>query len=287
MLDVGIHKISNEEYYKDLCPEPSLSRSTIQELLFHSPAHAKFNHPRLNPGLVQEEAEKFDIGSAAHSLLLEGIDNCVVIEADDWRKKEAREVRDQARTEGKFPLLKSQYDKTLKMVESAKEQIKGCKELGITDLLTEGDSELSYIWKEKSTFLRIRPDWIFKDRKLIIDYKTTGNSANPSEFSRSIVSNGYDIQAALYSRGVKAIEGIEPKFIFVVQEITEPYLCSFIGLPPEFLEMGKQKVDYGIFLWEQCMTSGIWTGYPQQVCWVDTPAWALSQWEQIAERIGI
>jgi len=287
VLDVGIHKISNEEYHRDPCSKPSLSRSTIYELLFHSPAHAKFNHPRLNPDLVQEESEKFDLGSAAHSLLLEGIDNMVVIDAEDWRKKETKEQRETARKEGKNPLLKKQYNEVLAMVEAVKEQIKGCKELRITDLLKAGDSELSYIWKEKETYLKVRPDWISKDRKLIMDYKTTGNSANPSEFARQIIGCGYDIQAALYTRGVKTIEGIEPSFIFIVQETSKPYLCSFIGLTPEFLDMGKQKVEYGIFLWNQCMESGIWPGYPQRVCYPEPPSWGLSQFEQIAERIGV
>lgn len=288
LFDSGIYKISNELYHTDPCIEPSLSRSIIYELLFHSPAHAWWKHPRLNPEYKEDNDEKFDIGSAAHSLLLEGFNSVAIIQADDWRKKETKEQRDIARSVGKIPLLEKQWNNVEAMVLSAVGQIiNNCKELGIKDLLTEGDSELTYIWQDGKAFLRSRPDWVSKDRKLIIDYKTTGNSANPSEFSRQIISMGLDIQAALYIRGIKSLEGIEPKFIFVVQETSEPYLCSFIGLPPEFLEMGKSKVDYGIKIWEKCLLENNWTGYPNRIAYIDPPSWALAQWELIAQEISL
>jgi hypothetical protein len=286
--EVGIHKISNELYHsKDVTEEPALSRSTIHDLLFDCPLKAWWNHPALNPDYVSDNDPKYDVGTVAHDILLEGDDICVIIDADDWRKKEIQAQRDEARAEGKTALLRKQYDNVKLMVESATEQIKGCSELGITDLRAQGDSELSYIWKEGETVMKVRPDWISTDRKLIVDYKTTSASANPSEFARTIVSCGYDIQAALYTRGVKAIEGVEPKWVFIVQEVEPPYLCSFIGLPPQFMELGKSKVDYGIFLWNQCMESGIWPAYPNRIAYVEPPAWALTQFEQIAERIGV
>ena len=281
----GIYQIPHKEYINDPVIEPSLSRSMIKDLLYGSAHYAWFKNPRLNPNYKEKEESKFDIGTATHSLLLEGINKIEVIDAEDWRKKETKEARDKAREQGKIPLLAEQFTEVSKMVETAKEQIAGCKELRIKDLLREGDAELTYVWGEDGTWLRTRPDWISKDRKLILDYKTTGTSANPEDISRHIVSMGYDIQAALYSRGVKAIDKNEPKFVFVFQETYEPYLCSFIALTPEFLEMGKQKVEYGIFKWKQCIESNKWEGYPKQVCYPDTPAWSLARWESIAQRI--
>ncbi len=284
----GSYRLSMDGYQNGPSLVPSLSRSTIIDLLFRSPAHAWFKHPRLNPDFKKDEGEKnFDLGQAAHSLLLEGIDNATVIEANDWKTKKAKEERDEARSQGKIPLLPHQYEEVLMIVLTAKVDILDCKELGITDLQAYGDSEMSYFWKEDDTWLRVRPDWVSKDHKLILDYKTTGTSANPSDLGRHIVNMGYDIQASLYSRGVKAIQGGDPKFVFVFQEIEPPYLCSFIGLPPDFMEMGKQKVEYGIFLWQECMSKNEWPGYPSKVCWVDPPAWSLAAWEGKAQSIGI
>ena len=282
----GSYFISPERYHADPCPVPSLSRSAIKSLLFQSPAHVKEGHPRLNINYQSENNGKFDMGTACHALLLEGIDNIAVIEAEDWRGKAAKEARDEAYLKGKTPLLLHQYESALIMVQSAEKQIAACPELKIKNLRVDGDSELTYIWQEEETYLRVRPDWISKDRKLILDYKTTAASANPEEWGKTGLGSGCDIQEALYKRGVKAIEGKEPKFIFVVQEIYAPYLCSFIGLPPQFSEMGTQKVEYGKYLWQKCISSREWPGYPNRVAWIEPPAWALASWDQRAQNIG-
>lgn len=285
-LDIGVHVIPSEVYHADPCPVPSLSRSTIKALLLQSPAHVWENHPRLNPNFQAEDEGKFDIGTACHALLLEGIDNIAIVDAKDWRGKSAQEAREEAYIQGKTPLLTHQYEAARIMVQSAEQQIASCPELKIRDLRREGDSELTYIWEEEETYLRVRPDWISKDRSLILDYKTTSASANPEEWGRTGLGTGCDIQEALYKRGVKAIEGKEPKFIFVVQETYPPYLCSFIGLPPQFSEMGSQKIFYGLYLWRKAMESGEWPGYPNRVAWIEPPAYALASWELRATNIG-
>lgn len=285
-LGVGIHRISNEVYHADPCDKPSLTRGSICNLIYHSPFYAWWNNPRLNPLFVREEKTQFDLGGVAHSLLLEGVDCCTVIDADDWRKKEAKELRDAARLEGKVPLLRKQYDEVNEMALEAKRQI-AKSELGILDLQTEGDSELSYIWKEGETYLRCRPDWISKDRKIMLDYKTTGESANPNSAERKFVSMGYDIQNALYVRGVKAIEDVAPRFCFVVQETEKPYLCSFIGLSPAFRDIGRQKVDYGVDIWNYCLETGEWPAYPKRIAWLEPSPWVLNSWNAVAENIEI
>jgi len=284
----GVYKISNEEYHADPVIVPSLSRSIMKDLIYRSPKHAWFSHPRLNLDFKpKEQVEKFDLGQAAHSLLLEGSDRATLIYGDDWRKKEAKEARDQARAEGKIPLLLDQYDKVTDMVKVAEKAIFDCDELSLGSLKIQGDSELSFIWQEEDVWLKVRPDWISHDRAVIIDYKTTSMSVNPGDLARYIITMGYDLQDAFYTRGVKAISGIEPKFIFLFQETSEPYLCSFVGLPPDFMELAKSKVDFGIALWRECMATGIWPGYPRQVCWLDLPAWSVAAWESRASDISI
>ncbi len=286
--DPGNYNITLEEYHGNPCIEPCLSTSVIKDLLYKSPAHAFFNHPVLNKGFLPEpKPERFDLGSATHSLFLEGIDIAVLIPGDDWRKKEAKEARDKAREEGKIPFLVDQYEKVIKMVKVANKAISDCDELKLGSLKLQGDSELSCFWQEEDIWLKVRPDWINENKSIILDYKTTNHSANPEELARIIVSMGYDIQDALYTRGIKAIEGIEPKFLFLFQEIYEPYLCSIVGLPPGFMEMANQKVDYGIFLWRECLSTGKWPGYPDQIAWIEPPAWALTAWESRAQGLGI
>ena len=288
MINVpGVYNISSEEYHADPCEVPSLSRSVIKDLIYRSPRYAWFNHPRLNISPKPEErVEKFDIGQATHALLLEGSDCATLIDGDDWRKKEAREARDKARQDGKIPLLLDQYEKVTKMVRVAEKTIFDCNELQIGSLKLQGDPELSYVWCEEETWLKVRPDWISHDRQLIFDYKTTMISVNPNDLARHIITMGYTIQAALYIRGVMAVEGTEPKFLFLFQEVSEPYLCSLVALSPELMEMGKQQVEYGIFLWQECMRLNQWPGYPSRVCYIDAPPWALTAWESRASETG-
>lgn len=272
----GRYKISFDEYLADPCPSPSLSRSVIMDLI-DCPAKAFFKHPRLNPeGAKQEEAAHFDIGEASHSLLLEGINVAEVIDAPDWKKKEAREAREAARLLGKVPLLKAQYEDAVKMCNAARLAI---AEVLNIDLPFGGLPEQSYFWEEKGTWFKIRPDWIRDNGLLILDYKTTGISANPENFSRIAISNGYDIQEVLYRRGVEAIEGIEPEFIFIVQEVKPPYLVAFIKLDKKFQHLGKQKIERIKKIWNDCLESGNWHGYPKQAATVDCPEWAIAQWE--------
>lgn len=157
----GIHRISKEDYINDPCPIASLSRGAIYDLLFNSPAMTWWNHPKLNSEYVSETADKFDKGTACHSLLLEAKDNIIVLDAEDWRKKAVKEERDALRAEGKTVLLKHQYDDAIKMAESARVQIAE-SELDIKDLQQEGESELTYIWQEEEIWLRTRLDWINK-----------------------------------------------------------------------------------------------------------------------------
>ena len=277
-------RMTNEEYH-GMRNKPYLSRGVIQTLL-SNPYRAWYEHPCLNPEYQPEAKEdKYDIGTAAHELLLEGLDSISVIEADDWRKKEAKEARDAARAVGRIPLLSAQSTRVKDMVTVAEGFLAHC-ELGITDLRGTGGSELSLIWEEDGIHLKVRPDWLRWDSRLVVDYKTTGASAEPSAFARSIIDHGYDIQWALYRRGVKAVTGVEPDFFFLVQETYPPYLCSLVSLPPMWQQMANEKVEYGIWLWRECLKTGIWPGYPDRIAYVDPPGWALAQWESRAAEIG-
>lgn len=278
----GIYKIPEEDYHKDPCPKASLSRSIIKDLLFDCPYRAWLNHPRLNPDWQpEEENTKFDIGTSAHQIFLEGIDKVKVIDFDDWRKKEAKEQREQARADGLIPLLKGQYDGVMQMAVSVEKHIKDYTDID----LENGETEQTAIWEENGIWCRVRPDWLSDDRKTIIDYKTTGLSANPELIDRHIVNMGYDIQHAFYSRGVEKVTGIKPHFFFIFQETTPPYLCSFVGLNTDFEKMARQKVDYGMFLWEKCLRENKWPAYPKEIAYVDAPGWAVAHWEQIAANI--
>ena len=276
----GKYNIPFADYLADPCECPSLSRSTIIDLL-DSPARSWWNHPRLNPQPPEPETEtKFDIGTAAHDLLLCGGDSIFVVTGfDDWRKKEAQEARKAAREMGKTPLLEKQYEQVCMMSAVANSAIMDCSELGIKDLRVEGDSEVTYIWMENGIWCRIRVDWIRAAKDLILDVKTTATCVNPLIFSGHINKMGYGIQSAFYRRGVKAIEGKEPKFIIMAQETTAPYFCSFHGLDMESEDQAQQKIETAIAKWKECLSTGKWEGYPKRVCYSELRPFDRMEWE--------
>lgn len=284
----GVYKISMEEYLADPCPAAALSNSMIP-LLLDAPIKAWWNHPRLNPEYRKEEKDqsKFDPGTACHNLLFEGGKNVIEITGfDDWRKNDAKEARDDARKAGKTPLLSKQYDICCAMTEATRKFIRECDEIEVNDLVTEGDVELTYIWQEKNgIWCKARPDWIRKDKKLILDYKTTGTTANPDEFGGHMARMDYPIQSVFYRRGVKKVDGANAEFVFIAQEDEPPYLCSIHGIDMFNEQMADEKIEWAIKKWHDFLTTGKWPGYPKRICYQEPKPWDLAAWELLKARL--
>lgn len=276
----GLQQIPMAEYQADPCPAPSLSAGIVDTLTRESPLHAWASHPKLNPEWRPEVDSRFDIGTAAHALLFEGMDNCVIVEADDWRTKVAKETRDAIRATGKLPLLAKHYDAVQEMVMAANrawahnDDLKGYA-------LSDGKNEWSIIWQDEQTWCRCRPDHLSKDRRLMIDAKFTDTSANPQMFERQIERMGYDSRAAFYLNGNAATGGPEDAlYVYLIQEVKPPYAAAFIGLDPAYMDLGHRKVDTAMAIWRSCMASGNWPGYTNRIHYAAPPAYAIAHWEE-------
>lgn len=261
---------------------PSLSASLAHTLLTYSPAHARAQHPKLNPDFKDEYDAKFDLGTAVHAMLLEGRDIVEPIEAENWRTKDAKAARDEARANGKVPLLEGDYGDALEMVESAMLQI--ARFDASPGLLLDGAAEQTLVWEEQGVLCRSRLDWLRDDFRAIDDLKTTRRSANPDGFSRVLFDMGYDMKAAFYLRGVKAITGVDAVFRWIVVEPKAPYALSVLTPGPDVLALADAKVDKAIRVWRDCLERNHWQGYPQQVCTVELPPWEEPRWMEREAR---
>jgi hypothetical protein len=114
----------------------------------------------------------------------------------------------------------------------------------------------------------------------MVDYKLTTSSAKPESVARRISDMGYDVQARWYSRGAKTLTGEPWRFMFLTQEWDAPHSCSLVALDPMYEQLGDQKCERGLMLWNKCMQSGVWPGYPDGVVHVSPPSWVLSHWEE-------
>ena len=280
VTEPGVYTMLAEDYHADPCPVASLSSGVARILVSQSPRHAWIAHPRLNPAHVSEERQAFDLGSASHALLLEGADRTEVINAPDYRTKAAQEARAAARRAGKHPVLRAQYHAVCTMAGIAQEAITGCTDLaGMT--LADGDPERVLVWREGDAWCRARPDWISRDLRVQISYKTTATSANPTEFARQIEKMGYDLQDAFYLRGARANGAPNDAItLTLVQENAPPYACAWLGLDPVYMAMANGKASRAIELWQECTKRDRWPGYPERIHWITPPAYVLAKWEE-------
>lgn len=272
--------IAAETYHADPCPAPSLSNSIAKLLLGQSPRHAWFNHPRLNPRFVAENKVAYDIGTAAHAYLLEGRSIIEVIDAADYRTKAAQEARDRAYAAGKTPLLLRQWGDVQAMATAARAQLDAHEEA--REAFTDGTPEVTLVWREGEIWCRCRLDWLPNGRDgaaVIFDYKSTSGSAHPDAFERTISERGYDLQAAFYSRGIRAVLGVEAQFYFICQETYGPYALSVVGVTPQVIEPAMEKVAKAIRAWDWCLKHDSWPGYSSRIAWAQPMPWQLARWE--------
>lgn len=261
----------------DLYARPSLSKSAIQTLLSKSPAHAWATHPK-NPECVARVDEKrFDVGTAAHKLFLEGRDDSiVVVNADSWRTNVAKAERDTAYEAGLTPLLAHDYEDVRTVVDAIRPQL---DRVAINPpLFTDGKPEQTLVWEESGVICKARLDWLRDDFGAIDDLKTTGASAAPESWSRTMLGFGGDLQMAFYLRGARAVLGATPEFRFVAVETSPPYALTVFSVAPDALALADARIDYAINVWRDCTASGVWPAYPNRVCYVQSPPWAEAQW---------
>jgi hypothetical protein len=271
VVEAGAYRMPHEAYHADPCPTASLNQSTAKVLLERSPLRAWWQHPRLNPQFERDEDPKFDLGSAAHRLLLgEGRDICI-LPFDDYRTKAAQVARDEARAMGKTPMLTKQADRAADMVAALRDQAPG---------FFLGHSEVAICWPEGRFWFRSLIDNLSADCLLSCDYKTTDHSIAPHQIDRVMLNAGWDVQAAMHERALNAVDPDNAgrrKFVFIAQETEEPYPVVVYRMTEAVMTMGRKKLAHAIGIWRSCMTGGTWPSYPSPID-ASYPQWAEAKW---------
>lgn len=274
---LGMHQnIPMADYVADrLLSVPTLNAGTCFRIYADCPYQAWFEHPRLNPAHVSDSATPADIGSVAHDLLLGGEGKLLVIDAPDWRTKDAKAQRESARVVGLTPILAHKMAEVRAMVHAAKDFLAESEIPGIFD---SGVSEATMLWDEDGVLCRCRPDWLddidASGGGFCLHYKTTQGTANPEKWVRThLVQQGYDVAAAFYQMAMaKAREQL-----FLVQSQTAPYSCSLVGLSKEMMQIAQAKVERGMALWADCLKSGRWPRYSGSIYYAEPTSWQMDQ----------
>lgn len=276
-MTARILDLSADQYHADQIGDtPTLSASIANVLLNQSPAHAYAKHPKLNPNYERKQEEKFEVGLAAHRLLLEGENAIEVIVADNFRTQVARDHRDEARAHGRVPLLAVDADRVIELAAAIRVRVDA---LNLNPVpFTDGQSEVTVVWDEGDVACRARLDWLRDDKCAIDDLKTTTRSASPESFSRTLYTMGYHVQARFYQRAIAAITGKMPDFRFVVVETAAPFAVTVFSLAPAGEALADTQIEWALATWKRCVDTGRWPSYPNRICYAEPPGWAEAQW---------
>lgn len=250
--------ISNAAYHAD----PALGSTSLKTLATRTPAHYQYDqtHPK--------SSDAFTLGTAAHSVILEGdTSSIVVVEADSWLTKAAKEAKTAALAAGKQPLLNKEWSQIRAMQDAVMAQPVA------REAFTGHKAEQSVFWDEDGLLLKCRPD-AWKPGALF-DLKST-LTADPNEFGKTAANFGYHQSAAHYIDGVEAATGETLPFYFVLAEKTAPYFVSVVELDDEALNIGRALNDRAKRIYRECTETGNWPGYPAADP-VNLPLWAIYQ----------
>ena len=279
-----VEGMSFRTYLADPAPSPSLTSSLVRELLQTAPRRAWQNCSRLNPDYEAEEKGTFDLGTAAHALFVGGGDEIAVVNEKDWRTKAAKEAKAAAYAAGKTPIKIADMHRVEAMAIAATKQFN--RSGVVSPLVASSLREASIFWNEAGVLCRCRPDFYSTESApppVIVHYKTTGITINPFSLSKYAASLGWEMIAAHYAAGVKALTGEEPRQFFAVQENTPPYLCLVAEMDQRFLQLGQIRRDRALDIWAWCLRKNEWPTWPARTVVMAAPPWHETEAEAKCE----
>lgn len=276
--------VPHAEYHRDAFHDgpPALSRSIACKLLNESPLHAWAAHPRLGGCARADDTAASDLGSLIHGFLLGEAQEVEIIRvhtnkngigptvpAENWRTKEAQELRDAAREAGKMPLLEHVYEAALAIVDPLRNQLDEVTE----GAFSEAAKEVTALWESGGVLCRARMDALHLGRGLILDLKFLAN-AHPADFGRSMLKAGYDMQMASY---IEAVAAVHPeladslRFQFLLVEVNvktripirlgDRFIITAPQIGASMLTRGQARWENARDRWRACLESGNWPAY--------------------------
>ncbi|MEM7272717.1 MAG: PD-(D/E)XK nuclease-like domain-containing protein [Actinomycetota bacterium] len=263
--------VPEDVYHADPVEGGSLS-SSGSKLIIESPAKYRWAADNPSPSTAAQA-----LGSAAHRVVLGSGPEIEEIDAADWRTKKAKEAKAEAEAAGKIPVLAKDFERVKAMADALREHPLAGPLLDPDG----GSAEQTIVWDDPESGVRCRArlDWL-RDapdggRSLVPDYKTA-RSAAPDAFGKSVYDYGYHQQACHYLDGVNALNlGVDPSFLFIVQETEPPHLVAVYQLDAQTMAAGRARNRWARQVYAECTANDDWPGYPPDVHAVSIPTWAL------------
>jgi hypothetical protein len=285
-------------YHEDPLPTPSLSNHFLATLHEKSPRHAWIGHPRLNPAWRRRPStDGQDFGSAAHAAVL-GAGRVKIIEAKNYLSDFAKTARKQAYLNGEVPVLKPRWELIQEMRRVLLAKLSSLESTipNVFDERWQGRPEVMAAWQEDGLWCRAladywikpQPEFRFAPDGLIVDYKTTAESAMGEDWPRTLYGMNGDYQPVWYRHGFNMAmrQGDPdtprpnlPRFIYIVQENVEPFASEFFELSAVADEHARGKMVDAFWRAAACFKLGEWPDYPARLNKIEPPQWLLQREE--------
>lgn len=261
--------LTADEYHAD---PTSISSTGLRELLDPG-CPAQFKHDRDNPKPAKKE---FDLGHAAHALILGDGPKLEVVEGARWDTNATKAKVKQLRAKGIVPLK----DHEMEQVQAMADAIRRHPQAGPLLAPGNGVAERSIFWTHRETGVRVRvrPDWLIvrPEFTAIVDLKTT-TDASPAAVSKAIANYSYHQQGALYVDGVyAAYDPQDVRFFFVFQSKRAPYLVTVRELKDQDQDIGRARNEKALRIYKECLDNDEWpdwTGPVTEIPQIGMPTW--------------
>lgn len=280
--------MSNEAYHADTS---RISNSGLK-LIGKSPAHyyAKYLDPNRGPE-VRTKALRH--GSAIHAAILEPTEfknlfATVPVHAPNkptsaqlrakkpsdetveaiawWSAWEAENVGKEILTAAEFALSQNVKDAVYNHPAAAM-------------LLEMVRCEETFVFEEPQSGApcKIKTDAFSENTGLIVDIKTC-EDASDRGIIRSVLTYGYDHQAAFYFDGFTYATGNKPYgFAFIFVEKEPPFAVNVKYVPSEMFALGRRKYLANCLTYMECKRTDQWPAYGDEITPIELPDYILNK----------
>ena len=246
---------------------PGISKSGLDKIAI-SPAHYQASLTA-----TRTETPALRLGTLIHTALLEpGRLDYVVKPADmSFATKEGKAWK--AENEG-CEILSQADDDTITGIQRSVQAHKAARQL-----LTRGKAEVSlFATDSTATTRKARPDFMPDGTNIIADIKTC-ERADIGSFQKSILRYRYHVQAAYYLDMAERCGLERDAFVFIAVEKEPPYAVAVYQLDIASIELGREQYERDLAVYRQCVKSGVWPAYGDDIQPISVPAWALTDHE--------
>lgn len=222
----------------------------------------------------EEDSEAFTIGSAFHTLLLEGKDKFdatygIVPEGTTRASNAGKAVYASIEEKNQVPLKESAYKNIQSMVKAV------LAHPIAVEILKTGSNEGVYTGKILGEDFKVKIDTV--SRGYIFDVKSTSD-ASASEFVRSIEKFNYHRQGAVYKEIVNQ-NGVEVKgFGLIAVEKTAPFGVQVFLLNDEDLKIGLSQAERLVKKIKRHRDNpSLYSGYSDRITPISIRQWKIDE----------